>query len=186
MIRKRNKKITFIILIITVLFSCQNKAKIQVDKNENIKTNKINDDIKLIEDLNFDNYPDTLKIKNLENGRSILSILLSGKNTPIVSNEIIFPIGELYSQENKNSITVSCKKKTVVLVQEYGSASPDGWYTCYINYNKEAQKFYVDSITNSWKNYNAKSDIDFIKSRNKLIKKDLENFNSKLEFYNFN
>ncbi|MNR24236.1 hypothetical protein D3C85_1413050 [compost metagenome] len=65
-----------------------------------------------------------------------------------------------------------------------GSANPEGWYISYISYNKVSKIFIVDSITNTWKNLDAKSDKDFIKSKTKLMKMNLEDFNAQLEFYN--
>ena len=43
----------------------------------------------------------------------------------------------------------------------------------------------MDSINHSWKNFQATSDSDFIKSRKKNINIDIEHFNAETEFLNF-
>lgn len=181
MMRKKNKIKLHLIFFICLLFSCQNKNKI--DNARNIKNEKIKKEIKLIEDFNFDNHDDTLKVIMRDSINSDLVICFFGQDS-LTSKKAIFPIGELYSDWNPSHIDFSYKKGTIVFSQEYGSANPEGWYISYISYNKVSKIFIVDSITNTWKNLDAKSDKDFIKSKTKLMKMNLEDFNAHLEFYN--
>lgn len=180
--REKNKIILF--FFICLLCSCQNKSKLL--NAQNIKYGKINEEVKLIEDFNFDNHLDTLKIIMRDSVNSDLMICFFSGHDSVISKKAIFPKGELYSDMSSSHIALSYKNGTIVLVQEYGSSNPEGWYTSYINYNIISKKFIVDSITDTWKNFDAKSDIDFMKSKTKLMKMNLVDFNAQSEFYSLN
>lgn len=180
--REKNKIKLYSISFIALLFSCQNKNRLA--NLQNSENDKIKEVIQLVEDFNFDNHPDTLKLIMRDSVNSDLVICFSSGHNSLTSKKAIFPKGELYSNRNQSYIDFSYKKQTIILRQEYGSSNPEGWYTSYINYNIDSKKFIVDSITHTWKNFNAKSNTDFIRSKTKLIKINLVDFNAKSEFYN--
>jgi len=180
--REKNKIILF--LFICLLCSCQNKSKLL--NAQNIKKEKINEEVKLIEDFNFDNHLDTLKIIMRDSVNSDLIICFFSGHDSVISKKAIFSKGELYSDMSSSHIDLSYKNGTIVLVQEYGSSNPEGWYTSYINYDIVSKKFIVDSITDTWKNFDAKSDTDFLKSKTKLMKMNLVDFNAQSEFDSLN
>lgn len=180
--KEKNKIKLCLILFICVFFSCQNKNTLK--HTQNIKNDKIKEQIKLIEDFNFDNHLDTLKVLMRDSINSDLVVCFFGNKHSVISKKAIFPKGELYSEESLNNVDFVYDKRTIIFSQEYGSASPEGWYICYINYNIKSKELVVDSISNRWKNFNAKTDADFIKSKTKSIKVNLKDFNAQTEFYN--
>ena len=179
------RKNNLIILVFSFLFvCCKNKNEIS---NKNIKATftKEKTEFSLIEDFNCDGNLDTLKIINKEDKNHEMVINVFGNNQPFISKNIIFQNENLYTGDKKNNISILYKKNTINLIQEYGSSSPEGWYTCYINYNKYTNTFVVDSVNQSSKNFAAKSDEDFIRSKTKILKINLENFDAQKEFNNF-
>lgn len=77
---------------------------------------------------------------------------------------------------DNNYFKLSFKNDTLSIKQEYGGASPEGWYVLKIYYNIKRQDFFIYDVTDNQKNFDAINDNDFLNQEKKKINKSVTDF----------
>lgn len=86
----------------------------------------------------------------------------------------------LNTSENSNIFKLEIINNELILTQEFGNASPEGWYNSY--FKVVNNNLFLDSLSVELKNFNAKSEKEFIKKKSKKYFINCTSLNVKNEF----
>lgn len=164
-----------ITLFILCLIGCKNKNESKIFSNySTIKTiiNRSSFIDSLEGDFNFDNKIDILRIEKAYDNKLLFNIYESKSYKPKLSlKNVIYNIGDL--KPTQDFTYLSFEKGNIIITQEYGSQSPEGWFIAYIRNKKNL--YIVDSISNSYKK-KINDNIEIV-SKSKTINKNINKVN---------
>jgi hypothetical protein len=130
-------------------------------------------------DLNNDGKIDLATIEN-HNDTIYFNIFESGQSTATISNDkVIFGPGYLVFEGMHNiDMTYNSTKKSIYIVQEFGSVRPDGFYQSWFIYKQGT--YWVDSIALNIKEYDQ-DPVSLLRA-SVILNKKLEKINLIEEF----
>ena len=181
-----NLVVKCIFVFLFVVASCNTtntNSRVKV-KNNRLKFSKPEYVDSLLVDVNFDGLNDAVRIKKLKDSTLVFEIFENKSKFPKVSErKILFKIGDL-STNGTDFISLSFENKSLIINQEYGSSSPNGWYITYISCKDNI--YIVDSISNNYKDWKVSNDSVVVKRKTNFINKKLSKLNLLKEFEKLN
>ena len=166
------KKLLGLIFFTFVLYSFSNPF---LNNCKDLKGNILDS---LSGDFNHNSKIDKILILK-RNENLIFQIYEDGNNTPKVnSNKTLYRIGDINCSEKTDFVFLSFENNIITIMQEFGSASPDGFCSAYIT--NAHNEYVIDSISIDRKRWGTEKVT--LERKSKKINKKIEKTNLVKEF----